>query len=72
LYRFGPIDRRIARSQTDSVTGAFRRQRIRANNGTRSCQPASQDTVLGLIVRLFCSPDDFWIDELDLDDPLAI
>jgi len=33
--------------------------------------PASEDTVLGLIVRLFCSPDDFWNDELDVDDPLA-
>jgi hypothetical protein len=35
-------------------------------------QPASEDTVLGLIVRLFCSPDDFWNDELNVDDPLAI
>jgi hypothetical protein len=29
-------------------------------------------TLIALLDRLFDSPNDFWVDELDVDDPLAI
>jgi hypothetical protein len=30
------------------------------------------DIHLGFLDRLFDSPNDFWVDDLDVDDPLAI